>query len=354
MKVLIIGAGLMGGSVALALKHAGHEIALIDQTLEMQEKAKEFLKISDIQFSEPDVVIVAVPPSSVAEVIIDANRSFPDATLIDIASVMTNPILQVQAKGLKVANWIPTHPMAGKESSGFENAAYDLFKDRLWVISPQLETDVERIAVVEQLVRDCGAVPLMMDAAQHDQTVALTSHLPQVLSIVLAQQLGKLPDQALLVSGQGLRDMTRIANSSGDLWKEILIANKSNVAEALAETISILEALKSDLDNSFDIGILNHFSKGNAAKARIPGKHGGAPENFASIAIEIDDKPGQLAAIFATAGRAEVNIEDVRIDHALGKHVATIYLFVEPNEKSKLSQALLSDGWNLRSTTSAD
>lgn len=354
MKVVVIGAGLMGGSVALALKHAKHEVELRDLSEEIQEKARTYLKIKDQGIDSPDVVVVAVPPTSVSKVIIEANRSFQDSTLIDIASIMTNPLLEVQSAGISISNWIPTHPMAGKESSGFENAAYDLFKDRLWVISPQPGTSQAKIHLVEKLIKDCGAIPLVMDASTHDETVAVTSHLPQVLAIALAEQLANLSDAALQVSGQGLKDMTRIANSSGSLWQEILLANRENVSEALTKTISILESMKKDLESGSAIGIENHFAAGNAGRSRIPGKHGGAPEEYSVIAIEIDDKPGQLAAIFATAGRANVNIEDVRIDHALGKDVAIILLHVVEADSLKLTQALVEDGWNLRLSASAE
>lgn len=348
MKVEIIGAGLMGGSVALALQAAGHEIQIRDSSVAIQLQAQTFLRIQSKGFSAPDMIVVAVPPKSVSQVIMESNRQFPDATLIDIASVMTNPLLEVKEKNIDIPNWIPTHPMAGKETGGFENSSYDLFKDRLWVISPQPSTEAWRIEQVEKLIQDCGAIPFFMDPVIHDETVAITSHLPQVLAIALAEQLVPMSDESLAVSGQGLKDMTRIANSSGELWKEILLANKSNISSALDSIIHCLSDLKITLEQNKAEGILAHFEKGNRGKGRIPGKHGGAPEEFAALAIEIDDKPGQLAAIFATAGVAKVNIEDVRIDHALGKEVATVYLYVEKNAQDNLASALLADNWNLR------
>ena len=100
--------------------------------------------------------------------------------------------------------------------------------------------------------------------------------------------------------------------------------------------------------------IVEQFSLGNLGKSKIPGKHGGAPQTFQNIAIEIDDKPGQLAGIFATAGNANVNIEDVRIDHALGKQVAIIELSVLTEKVQVFKDALVTDGWKLRTTNIAD
>jgi prephenate dehydrogenase len=354
MKVLIVGAGLMGSSVGLALNNSGHTVCLKDVSKTVQARAREFLKLEIEDITDPDVIVVAVPPTSVAQVILDSNRSFPDATLIDIASVMLKPQQDVETNTTEIVNWISTHPMAGKENGGFENASFDLFKNRLWVISPKANIDSRHINRVTELIADCGAIALEMDGQIHDHAVAITSHLPQVLATVLAEQLNELTPQSLAVSGQGLRDLTRIASSSGELWNEILIANKSNVIAAISQTQNALEKLKSSIENENKNEIMQQFKNGNIGKSKIPGKHGGTPQQFSQVSIEIDDKPGQLAAIFATAGSANVNIEDVRIDHALGKQVAVIDLFVDTKSLKSLTDALTNDGWKLRSIANAD
>lgn len=354
MRILIIGAGLMGGSVGLALNEVGHEICLQDANESILTKARTFLRLENQVMSDPEVVVVAVPPSSVAEVIIEANRSFSNATLIDIASVMLKPLHDADAIGVKIENWIPTHPMAGKEAGGYENASFDLFKDRLWVLSPQKGTEPIHLERAKKVIEDCQAVGLVMDGDVHDQTVAVTSHLPQILATVLASLLNTLDDEALKVSGQGLRDLTRIASSSGELWNEILIANKTNVINVISKMQVALEDMKKAVSEELISSIIDQFISGNTGKLKIPGKHGGTQQEFAKVAIEIDDKPGQLAAIFATAGSADVNIEDVRIDHALGKQVAIIELYVIKTSEAELKTALINAGWKLRAISSAE
>ena len=351
MKVLVIGAGLMGGSVALALKNAGHQVALSDSDPQIEQSASAFLKIST-SLDSPDIVVVAVPPSAVGKVIIEANRSFSNATLIDIASVMGEPLLEVESLGQRIFNWIPSHPMAGKETGGFLNASFDLFQDRLWVISPQAETSLEHLERAKKMILDCGAVLFEMDGSTHDKTVSVTSHLPQILATSLAKQLNELPDDSLKVSGQGLRDLTRIASSSGLLWQEILLANKKNVKQSIENLMNDLNELKKAIDEENSNSIIEYFDLGNKGKEKIPGKHGGEQQKFVIVSIEIDDKPGQLAGIFSTAGNANVNIEDVRIDHALGKEIAIIELSVHPSQEKELKDALLIDGWKLRATFS--
>ena len=353
MKVLVIGAGLMGSSVGLALNNAGHQVCLKDNSESVEAAARSFLQLTGEDLLDPEIVVVAVPPSSISQVIIDSNSSFPNATLIDIGSIMVKPQQEVESSLGQISNWIPTHPMAGKELGGYENASHDLFHDRLWVVSPNPNTADSHLARVRQLINDCGAIYVSMDGHKHDEAVAVTSHLPQILATVLAQQLNDLSQEALAVSGQGLRDLTRIASSSGELWNEILISNKENISLAISKTQQVLENMKTAIVNESKTEILQQFELGNSGKAKIPGKHGGLAQEFSQLSIEIDDKPGQLAAIFATAGRANVNIEDVRIDHALGKQIAIIELFVLPKEFESLKAALTQDGWKLRATKSA-
>ncbi len=354
MKINVVGAGLMGSSIALALSNKGHEVAISDSSSDVQNSARDFLKLPAEIFENPDVVVVAVPPAAISQVIIEQKSRFSNATLIDIASIMSKPINEVEALFGEIEGWIPSHPMAGKETGGFANATFDLLKDRLWVISPLPNTADEHIQRAKQVIKDCEAQVFEMPAEEHDRTVALTSHLPQILATALAEQLNGLSEEALLVSGQGLRDLTRIASSSGDLWNEILVANKENVVQAIESVQKTLESMKKSVESNSKQKILEHFEAGNAGKRKIPGKHGGAPQNFALVAIEIDDRPGQLASIFATAGNANVNIEDVRIDHALGKQVAIVELYVENENSSKLKSALRNDGWKLRSLSGTE
>ena len=139
------------------------------------------------------------------------------------------------------------HPLAGREVSGPAGARADLFDDRVWVIAPLPGGDPGRTADVVALARTCGGVPVVMSAADHDRAVAVTSHAPQVLSSLLAARLLEVDDEAVAVSGQGLRDMTRIADSDPALWRAILAANAERVADVLSALAEDLQAVVADL-----------------------------------------------------------------------------------------------------------
>ena len=240
--------------------------------------------------------------------------------------------------------------MAGKESSGFENASFDLFRDRIWVVCPLPITDAGAIESVKKFIVHLGALPFEMSAVEHDRTVALTSHVPQVVASVLAAQLLDLTDSYVQVSGQGLRDMTRIASSDPQLWSEILLANAAFVGPLLAKISAELADVANSLNSKTPAHIASAMIRGNQGRALVPGKHGEQPTAYETVSIMIQDAPGQLAAIFAVADSAEVNVEDVRIDHALGKAVAVVELDVDPAKASILRNALTSQGWTLRNS----
>ncbi|MEU2880432.1 prephenate dehydrogenase dimerization domain-containing protein, partial [Streptomyces sp. NPDC007070] len=163
---------------------------------------------------------------------------------------------------------------------------------------------------------------------------------------------------AVRLCGQGIRDVTRIAASDPRMWIDILSANPgpvadllSDVAADLAEAVRSLRALQSaDQDERREgvAGIEDVLRRGNAGQVRVPGKHGAAPRAYEAVVVLIDDQPGQLARIFADAGLAGVNIEDVRIEHATGQQAGLVQLLVEPKAAPVLTAALRERGWSVR------
>jgi prephenate dehydrogenase len=166
----------------------------------------------------------------------------------------------------------------------------------------------------------------------------------------MAARLEEAPGEALDLAGQGLRDVTRIAAGDTALWTQILSANAAPVAEVLAAVAADLaeaaRVLAEDDDSDKAVAVL--LDRGQAGVARIPGKHGGAPREFAVVQVVIPDQPGELARLFDAAGAAGVNIEDVRIEHSPGLPVGVAELSVRPAEAGVLLDALEAGGWPVR------
>ncbi|MGR6969523.1 prephenate dehydrogenase [Streptomyces cynarae] len=356
---LVIGTGLIGTSVALALAARGVTVHLADHDPEQARTAAALGAGTDEAPEGPvDLVIVAAPPAHVAAALADAVRRGLGRGYLDVASVKGGPRRELEALGLDLTSYIGTHPMSGREKSGPLAASGDLFEGRPWVLTPTRDTDTEVLNLALELVSHCRAVPVVMDADAHDRAVALVSHMPHLVSSMVAARLEHAEEAAVRLCGQGIRDVTRIAASDPRMWIDILSANPGPVADLLSEvaadldeTVRALRALQSSDEakrREGTEGIEDVLRRGNAGQVRVPGKHGSAPRAYETVAVLIDDQPGQLARIFADAGRAGINIEDVRIEHATGQQAGLVQLMVEQTAAPVLTAALRERGWLIR------
>ncbi|MFD8964985.1 prephenate dehydrogenase [Streptomyces sp. NPDC059568] len=356
---VVIGTGLIGTSAALALAGRGVTVHLSDHDPSRARTAAALGGGTDEVPEGPvDLAIVAVPPAHVAATLAAAMRDGVARGYLDVASVKGGPRRELEALGLDLASYIGTHPMSGKERSGPLAATADLFDGRPWVLTPTRDTDTEVLNLALELVALCRAVPVVMDADAHDRAVALVSHTPQLISSMVAARLAEADETAVRLCGQGIRDVTRIAASDPGMWVEILSANPGPVADVLAgvaadlgETVEALRALQSSDEEKRRggaAGIEDVLRRGNAGRVRVPGKHGAAPAAYEIVAVLVSDRPGELARIFADAGRAGVNVEDVRIEHATGQQAGLAQLMVEPAAAPVLSAALRERGWSIR------
>lgn len=359
--ILVIGTGLIGTSIALALTRAGVDVLLDDVdsdqlTLAVNMGAGQVVGVKRSQTPNPTIVVVAVPPRFAAEVIAQASKDFPTATITDVTSVKSGILKQAIAFGADESRLVGGHPMAGREVSGAVGARKDLFDDRLWIVSPCHETGALHHQNVNNLAITCGAVPIDMSPQEHDEAVALVSHAPQVISSALAAQLLPAHAKHIAVAGQGLRDMTRIAASDSSLWVDILTENAGPVSEVISGVVRELQEVLHALqelaggDQDHEEIIEATLKAGVKGRARIPGRHGNIEAPFIEVAVLIEDKPGELARLFVAAGDAGVNLEDVRIEHVLGKPSGLVELSVKPDVTDALIQALSVRGFDVRGT----
>jgi prephenate dehydrogenase len=360
VRVAVIGTGLIGTSIALALRERGSSVWLADQDPAAARLAAD-LGAGELLPEVPgypcDVAVIAVPPDAVAATLADAQARGATGLArcyTDVASVKQLPVAQARARGCDLTSYVPGHPLAGREKHGPAAARADLFLGRTWALCPVPETSEEAIAAVTALVRDCGAVPMRTEAAAHDRWVALSSHAPHLVAAAMAARLENAPLEALDLAGQGLRDVTRIAAGDTGLWLQILSANAVPVAEVLtAVAADLAEAARvlagGGLAGDGDLKpVTTLLDRGQAGVARIPGKHGGAPREFTIVQVVIPDSPGELARLFHATGAAGVNIEDVRIEHSPGLPVGVAELSVRPAEAARLLDALERGGWPVR------
>jgi len=356
VRVAVIGTGLIGTSIALALRERGSAVWLSDEDPAAARLAADLGAGEPLPGTLPapaDVAVIAVPPVAVAATLAAAQARDLARCYTDVASVKQLPVSQARARGCDMTSYVPGHPMAGREKSGPAAARADLFLGRTWALCPAPETSQAATDTVAALVRECGAVPLHAEAAAHDRWVALVSHAPHLVAAAMAARLEPAPATALDLAGQGLRDVTRIAAGDSGLWTQILSANAVPVAEVLAAVAADLAEAARVLSlpgtGEADFKSLSALlEQGQAGAARIPGKHGGAPREFTAVQVVIPDQPGELARLFDACGAAGVNIEDVRIEHSPGLPVGVAELSVRPAQVPALLEALDRGGWPVR------
>ena len=351
--VLIIGAGLLGASIGLALTRTGVQVWLEDSSptgLELACDLGAGQPLSAQPAPAPALVVVATPPDVAGDVVVHALRNYPGAVVTDVASVK-EPIAKCVLERVPnlAQRYVGSHPMAGRERSGAASARADLFDARPWVLVATPATSPNALSAVRQLAIDLGALPTQLGAAEHDRAVALISHTPQLVASALAARLEQAPEVALNLAGQGLRDTTRIAASDPRLWAAILNANRSSVAQVLRELRVDIDALIEALEQGRgSVGtVVDVMQRGNLGRDRIPGKHGGAPSRYAEVMVLIPDAPGQLARLFNDVGAAQVNIEDLVIEHSAGQRQGLATLLVAPAAAVGLRQALEQQGWKI-------
>ncbi|MGW9551659.1 prephenate dehydrogenase [Citricoccus zhacaiensis] len=383
--VLIRGTGLLGTSIGLGLRSAGADVYLSDPSPSAQAVAVDIgagrafpgdLTASSAASAAveagsadgtttgaetppvPGVVVVAAPPDVAGHVVIDSLVRFPGAVVLDIASVKGAIRREVDAAVVgghltpaQAARYVGTHPMAGRERSGPVAARGALFTAAPWVVCAKGDTSAEAVSVAEEIARVLGATVHRMSAEDHDASVALISHLPQIAASLVSSRLQETPAQSLALSGNGLRDTTRIAASDPQLWVQILAANAPDILEILYGVREDLNRLIATMEEPTAPGarldIAQLIAEGNAGHARIPGKHGAPPQAFAVVTVIVDDTPGQISAVLQDVGKAGVNVEDLRMDHSAGHEVGMLEISVLPGRKQDLTDALTAQGWKV-------
>ena len=349
--VRVVGTGLLGTSIGLGLVARGIDVILHDASpsalaLAVDYGAGRRAAASDV----PQLIVVCVPPDVVADVVADELVRFPESIVTDVASVKVAPLASLQRRGADISRYVGSHPLAGRERGGAVSGRADLFLGRPWVVAGHDAITYRTGSPVEHLILDLGAVPVEMSPAEHDDAVAIVSHSPQLIATLLAKRLVDAVPSSLSLTGQGLRDTTRIAASDPELWVQILGANAASVAPILTAFRDDLDGVIAALDDPSAPGarraIAETIAAGNAGVAALPGKHG-QDRRYRQLVVLVDDRPGELARLLTEIGEAGVNMEDLRLEHSPGAQVGLAEISILPEVEQRLLDELESRGWRI-------
>jgi prephenate dehydrogenase len=353
--VRVVGSGLLGASIGHALSARGVDVVLVDASPSQLRLAIDYgAGRAERPDDRPSLIVVAVPPDVTADVVQRELGAYPDAVVTDVASVKLEPLRTLRRRGVDLTHYIGSHPLAGRERGGAISARADIFVGRPWVVCRDGETSAHDLSLVEGLALDLGASLIEMTPEEHDESVALMSHVPQLVASLLAGRFVEAPDGSLRLAGQGVRDTTRIAASAPELWVQILGANAAPVVEVLdqlaADLGDVAEALRDPDVPGARRAIADIIRRGNEGVERLPGKHG-QNRRFDTFVVMVDDTSGQLGRLFGELGDLDVNVEDLRLEHSPGAPFGLAEISVVPGAVRRAVDGLQQRGWRIASTT---
>lgn len=351
-QVRVVGAGLIGTSIGLALRKLGVDVSLQDLSPAVQALAIDYGAGRSYEANDqPDLIVVCVPPDVTAQVVASELAHYPDAIVTDVASVKFAILQQLRDAGADLSRYVGSHPMAGRERGGTASGRADLFFGRVWVLSATEQSSQRAIRAIESLALDLQASPVAVSAADHDRAVAYVSHVPQLLASLTASALLTATEEDVALAGQGIRDTTRIAASDPKLWLQILAANAPEVRAVLLQLQTDLALVVDSLENTEASGSLSTLNslleRGNRGVAKLPGKHGTKATKYAVTTVMIDDRPGELARLLTEIGEIGVNLEEIKLEHSPSSPVGLVEVSVLPAAESVLVSSLALRGWKL-------
>jgi len=275
-KVAVVGVGLIGGSFALALKAAGAcgEVVGVGRSAANLElaRAKGIIDAIGADIGDADLILVATPVAQYPRVLAHlAPRLKASALVTDAGSTKRDVIAAARAAlGVKIAQFVPAHPIAGAEKSGAAAAGAALFRDRRVVLTPLPENAAADVQAVEDAWRACGARVGRMGAEEHDAVFAAVSHLPHLLAYALVHEVAARDNSAQLFgyAAGGFRDFTRIAASHPEMWRDICTANRDRLLDELDRFAEKLRALRPLLERGDGAALEKLFTEARAARQR--------------------------------------------------------------------------------------
>jgi len=283
-KVVIVGVGLIGGSLGLILKQQGlaETVIGVGRRIENLQLAVKLGAIDQYESSaqdavnDADLVVLATPVDTYATHLREWGRSLPSRAIVsDVGSVKGQLVVEAEQLLPPHVRFVGAHPIAGREKSGVAYATSDLFKGARCLVTPTPRTDPEALEAICQLWKSTGSVVCSLDPFDHDFVLGAVSHLPHVAAFALMQALtqlqGQLGNSATLLeySGGGLRDTTRIAASSPEMWRDICLANRDNLLKMIEVYMEHLKHFKDCVEQRDGKGLEKIMEQAKLARERL-------------------------------------------------------------------------------------
>ncbi len=341
-RAAVVGTGLIGGSIGLALRGLGWHVTGQDLDARRAARALE-LGAVDAVGDDPaaEITFVCTPVSSIAEAAKEALAR--GGAVTDVGGVK-GPIVAA----VDHPRFVGGHPMAGSEQEGMDGADPRLFDGATWVLTPTVTTDADAYTLIRSVVTSFGADVVAVAPERHDELVATVSHVPHLAAATLmALAADGVTEQGpmLRLAAGGFRDMTRIAAGHPGIWPDICAENREAIVEALDRLVSALSAMRDLVVLGDRPGLLDALERARAARVNLPARVA-RDRDLVEVRVPVPDRPGVLAEITTLLGELDVNIEDLEIAHSAEGERGVLVLVVQDKAAEDTRAALGSRGFH--------
>lgn len=353
-RVFVIGLGLIGGSIALAIKRS-HDVEVIgfDVNEERLRLAKTLYVIDDFVESiqdgakEADLIVISAPVQQ-AEVIIEGLSEMelkPAVIITDVGSTKEQIVEKAKVLHKKGITFIGGHPMAGSHKSGVSAARAHLFENAFYIFTPTENTPLTKINELKDWLQGSKANFLILSPKEHDEIAGVISHFPHIIAASLVHQVAKIEAQNATVSSLaagGFRDITRIASSSPVMWRDILLQNKETLSQLLEKWQVEMERVKEMIDSMDSDSIYNYFAEAKLFRDGLPIKQKGAIPSFYDLYVDVPDNPGAISEVTGILANEEISITNIRIIEAREDIMGVLRLSFRNEDDRKNAQVCLA------------
>ncbi|MEG6612565.1 prephenate dehydrogenase [Pseudoclostridium thermosuccinogenes] len=327
MKVTIIGLGLIGGSLARALKErlGIRDITAvtpnrqdIDAAIKDQVICRGFTQLNDHVYNS-DIIFICTPVKYTYEYIsCIAGKVKADCIVTDVGSTKSDIIGQVNSMASPPC-FIGGHPMAGKEKNGYSSGAAHLFENAYYILSPSRSTTPQAMSVLKGIIEGIGAIPVVLDAKEHDRITGGISHVPHIIASALVNLVKDMetPDGKMqMLAAGGFRDITRIASSSPEVWESIVLSNRMEIKRILEHYIEILNRFSGLMEQKNSAGLYHFFEDAKHFRDSIPAGKPGLIAPIYELIVDVVDKPGIIGEIATILGDSGINIKNINVSNS--------------------------------------
>jgi prephenate dehydrogenase len=340
-RAAIIGTGLIGGSIGLALRARGWQVTGRDRD-EARGRRALALGALDQVGDDPsaEITFVATPVADVAEA---ATAALAGGGIVtDVGSTKAAIVATVNHP-----RFIGGHPMAGSEQEGIDGADAELFEGATWVLTPTTDTDPATYGRLRAVLSSLGADVVAVDAGRHDDLVAMVSHVPHLTAVTLMSLAADRAEEhatLLRLAAGGFRDMTRIAAGHPGIWPDICAENRDAILGTLDRLVDGLAEIRSIVATGDQARLLTLLERARAARVNLPSR-APRPEDVVEVRVPVPDRPGVLAEVTTLAGELDVNIYDLEIAHSAEGDRGVLLLVVSAAHADLVRGGLLARGY---------